>query len=751
MNDEVIYIPGTPATHPEPLARYLPPLPRGIAPAWLVNRFSPGDWLLDPFGTSPRLAVEIAQAGCRILVVSHNPIIRFLLDLWSNPLSQSSLQSALADLATTPRGDQRLEPYIQSLYNTECAACGAIIPAEAFIWERSAAYPVQRIYHCSKCDDSGERPVTQADIDRAIQFSGTGLHRARALERVAAIDDPDRVHVEEALSTYVPRAIYVLLTLINKLDNLPATHQRALRALLLLTFDLSNTLWHYPTIRFRPRQLSTPLHFIEKNIWIALEESVAPFTNLYYDQPLPVPYTIWPDLPPPDGGVCVFDGRLKELAESDSSLQFQGVFTALPRPNQAFWTYSALWSGWLWGPTVAAPFKIGLRRRRYDWSWHTNALHAAFTNCKSLLASRAQILGVIGELESGYLSSVILGSVMAGYRLDGIALRPDGGQAQIQWLSEETHESGGGASLDTLLSKAIEEYLLERGEPADYIYLHAAGLLALAKFGQHLSILRATTTDAFGQLQEAFKEIFTRESDMIHFDGSEHSLEVGQWWQMSERLQKNLGQLAVSLADRVEMECVRYLLKQPGCTLADVDQAMCRSFPGLFTPNSQLIKTCLESYGEQNPLEMDEHWYLRKQDDPKIRRLELIEIHDIIHKLGENIGYSVKDLTPHHIIWIEPDIHFYVIASAVISKIILGTLHPPNKNIIVLPASRAPLIGVKYRQNYFLKQQVDSGWRFLKYRHLRRLYESQLLTQDNLDEQLAVDTITNLTSQMPLL
>ena len=119
MPDQVHFFPGELTEHPEPLSRYLPLVAESIAPVWLEENLPPGSWILDPFGMAPRLTCEMARAGYRVLVVSNNPIIRFLHELAANPPSGGELQSTLADVSISPRGDQRLEPYIRSLYQTD--------------------------------------------------------------------------------------------------------------------------------------------------------------------------------------------------------------------------------------------------------------------------------------------------------------------------------------------------------------------------------------------------------------------------------------------------------------------------------------------------------------------------------------------------------------------------------------------------------------------------------------------------------
>jgi hypothetical protein len=103
-----------------PLARFLPPLEDGIAAEWLPIHADRGAWVLDPFGTAPRLAIEAARAGYRVLVTANNPIARFLLEMTASPPSVSELKAALADLAVTKKGEERLETHLQSLYLTKC-------------------------------------------------------------------------------------------------------------------------------------------------------------------------------------------------------------------------------------------------------------------------------------------------------------------------------------------------------------------------------------------------------------------------------------------------------------------------------------------------------------------------------------------------------------------------------------------------------------------------------------------------------
>ena len=79
--------------------------------------------LLDPFGFSPRLVLEAARSGYRVLVTVNNPITRFLLEMSANPPTESDFKAALADLAVVKKGEERLAAHLQSLYFTTCEKC----------------------------------------------------------------------------------------------------------------------------------------------------------------------------------------------------------------------------------------------------------------------------------------------------------------------------------------------------------------------------------------------------------------------------------------------------------------------------------------------------------------------------------------------------------------------------------------------------------------------------------------------------
>jgi hypothetical protein len=751
-SSSVSYIPGQAADRNQPLGRYLPPVPQGVTAAWLTDHIPPGAWVLEPFAAAPQPIIEAARTGYRLLVAANNPIMRLLLEVAAAAPSAGDLQAILATLAGARIREERVEPLLRSIYETICDNCHQMIDAQAFIWNSKTGELENRIYSCPHCGEKGDFPAIEFDQGRATQFLPEGLHHARALARVAPLDDPDRVYAEEALSFYPPRAVYALITLVNKLDglNLESWQEKYLQALLLSAFDQGNTLWPYPGSRQRPRQLTIPPVYRENNIWLALEQAI----NQWSSNLPAVPITTWPQLPPEEGGICLFEGRIRELVENLPDIHISAVTTTIPRPNQAFWTLSALWAGWLWGHEAVEHFKSVLRRQRYGWSWHTTALQVAFESMVATLPARTPIFGMLGEAEPGLLSATSLASQLSGLTQQGIALRVEQAQAQFYWQgTKKTQKPTSDPTdlqqeIETCLCKAAQDYIRERGEPVSYLSINAAGLEATAEeitFPKELP-----PSDVYKQIQQGFQDTLTFGCGFLHLNESEKSLEVGQWW-----LQEPDADV-LPLADRVEKEVVAYLLSHSGFTLLELEKEICSSFSGLMVPESELLEVCLESYGEQVPPESG-NWQLRVQDSPTKRLADIAEMGRLIQEIGTSLGFDVQqiDNDPPVYSWKETDRNsqhiFTLHASAVLSKSLSTVETDSARRWFVIPGSRANLLVYKMRKNPVLQEKIESGWQFIKFRHLRRLAENPSLDLASLVTQLGLDPLNYTEPQLRML
>ena len=528
------YIPGLNPVEPGPLARFTPPLEDGVISAWLPLHAPAGSWVLDPFGFSSQLVLEAARAGYRVLVTVNNPITRFLLEMSARPPTETDFKAALADLAAAKKGEERLGVHLQSLYLTPCEKCGSEIYADLFLWRKGADAPYARVYTCPHCEDAGEREANPLDIERARRIAGTdSLHRSRAFERVAALEDEDRVYAEEAIEHYLPRPLYFLTTIINRLDNLNLTPSAAARlnALILIACDMGNTLWDHPSERRRPKQLNVPNQFREHNLWIQLERD----SGRWAETASGVPIEAWDSLKsgaiekiPESGGICIYEGRLKDLAEEvKKEIPIKAVIGSLPRPNQAFWTLSALWAGWLWGREAVEPYKPALRRRRYDWAWNATALNAAFTHLFGLLHLGTPFFGLLSEPEPAFLTSALTGASAAGFDLQSLALRTAHDPIQLLWMCGEHLKPQPNEADIANVREAMYTHLLEHGEPASYLHVHAAALIAFAK-SHALKQNDQEFDEALRKTQALVQTALEADPRFVHYSNGE-SVDTGLW------------------------------------------------------------------------------------------------------------------------------------------------------------------------------------------------------------------------------
>lgn len=739
--DTFSFIPGRKTASPGSLARFLPPLEDGVISTWLSENVKKGAWVLDPFGSSPRLALEAARTGYRVLVTVNNPVTRFLLEICATAPKTTEFKAALADLAVSRRGNEKLETHLQTLYHTPCSNCQKEVPARAFLWRKGENAPYARIYECKECHETGEKPVTPFDIERAANIARmSGLHRARVLERVAELHDPDRGYAEDAIQHYLPRAVYVLATLINRLDGMQVSpeRRRALTGLLLSACDRGSTLWPYPAGRPRPKQLSTPPQFQEYNIWQAIEESIGEWDDLG----APLPCLHWSQKGrklPESGGLLIYDGRIKDLAEAIRDVPVEAVISAIPRPNQAFWTLSALWAGWLWGREAVGQFKVALRRRRYDWNWQAGALYAAFQHVFDLLPLSAPFFGLLAEAEPSFLAATSIAANGAGFDLQGLAMRTAHDPVQILWrrgerLSRSTED------VDLLsIRKGLYAHLQALGEPASFFQLFAAGLVTQIQSSQ---LLRSESDldNVLQGVQSGIRDSIKNDSQLERIDSSDRSLEVGLWDL------KNNESREESLADRVEKSVVNFVMNNPAPTLLEIEHTLYKEFPGLLTPSRALVSAVLESYTVQKA----GRWYLRDEDQPVSRRAELQKMAGLIDALGKRLAYKTETIAENAYAWLDggsPARIFYLIESAMVGHVLAENRHPAEKCSLVIPGGRAGLLSYKKKRDPRLEKSLE-GWQIVKFRLMRSLEEIPVLDRVSFEEQITSDPIEQSPGQM---
>ena len=460
----------------------------------------------------------------------------------------------------------------------------------------------------------------------------------------------------------------------------------------------------------------------------------------------PVPFEAWPKKIPESGGICIYEGRLKELAHVvKKEIPLVAVIGSVPRPNQAFWTLSALWAGWLWGKDAVEPYKVALRRRRYDWAWSATALHAIFEHLNGLLADGVPLLGLIPEPEPAFLTSVLTAANAAGFKLESVALRTEHDAMQVIWKTAQKPKPE--IADKSVLQKAIFEYLCTRGEPASYLHVHTAGLIALAEANM-LKQPELEFDETLRKVQTLFSSALKDDERLTHYSTGEN-VDTGMWGVVSIRL-TNTGYPTTihtipaieSLTDLIEIAVVTYLQKNPNAIFLELEDDLYPRFPGLMTPSKGLIYAVLNSYAEKNGA----NWKLRDEDAASTRREELKIIFGLIEKIGKRLNYqsSVNDKV---VVWKDNGRivkKFNVLASALINR---ALEQADEQTVIVIPGGRAALAAYKQERDPSLKARLKK-YKLVKYRLLRSLLEVPILTRETFEEQVASDPIEESKGQL---
>ncbi|HEY60618.1 MAG TPA: hypothetical protein G4N92_08060 [Anaerolineae bacterium] len=725
------YLPPIVGNYKPPLDRFLPPVPRGVISTWLKNNLPPGSVVIDPLGANPMLALEAARAGYRVLMAANNPILKLMSSELARSSQEADYQTALVKLLASPHAEESLESHLQSLYLTPCNSCSRLVQARGFIWEKGKKLPIARVYACPFCGDEDMQPITTHDLKTLESIGNIAMHRSRALQRVLLGGEYEQRSLEDALDCYSPRSIYITVTLMNKLDSLDLTHEQhqQLQALLLVVFDQANVLWHWPEQDFRPRQLFIPAYFIEKNLYLALEEA---YSFWVHDEPA-VEITHCPDLPPAEGGICLYQRQSRQKLQLAGQDKPQAVLTVFPRPNQAFWTFSALWTGWLMGRKGIQPIRSALERRRYDWYWLARALHAAIQPLAAELVQDLPFFGLFSEPTPANLLAVLAACHASGFALEGFAFREEDKLIQCHWCLGEQQKETASVEMDTICRQSISDILLVRGEPADYHKLAYTCSAHLARSGGLPTDMHELEPDFYQQLSGVASAILRDPTFLITYKGE--TTGGNRWWLAHDK------DAAQSLSDLVEVEILGVLREKKEIAFADLDKLMCQRFPGKLVPSREFMQHCLDSYADMRSDAVDVYC-IREQEDLSARQTDLQEAQKLLAELAKRLGYSIG--SGHILHWRDSKgllaYTFFLTATSIIGSTVLGKIPcPPDKCVLVFPGSRSRLLHYKIRHNPRLKTELDSGWHFLKLRYLRKLAERHNLTLELWQELLDGD------------
>ncbi len=705
------YLPASQGFYSPPLGLFLPALPQGAIDAWTTANTQPGSLMLDPLGAHPLLAVEAAMSGRRVLMARNNPILWLLLESICRAPGSNHLWRVLSPILVSRRGEESMEEHLRGLYATPCAGCGQLIQPQGFVWERGGTQPVSRVYTCPHCGDEGEREISPHDLQNLQRLGNLRLHRARAFQRVLQGGEYEQASIEAALDCYLPRALYVCMTLANRMEQLEWRKEDKLlmQAMLLLVFDNATSLWHWPARNQYHFQLSVPAKFLEKNLWLTLESAPARWGQ--YASPIPITY--WPNLPDEGGGICLYNRRQPDKQNLFQQEAPAAVVCVFPRPNQAFWTLSAMWSGWLWGRKAVLPMRSALARRRYDWRWFALALEAALGDLCDAIPTGTPMFGLLPQAAPNHLLGLLAGAHASGFELNGFAANLSDELYQCLWLAGELEQS----PIGPLVQSNLRAYLKARGEPVRLPAILSDYLARLAMQNSLPVDIQNLEETYFSQLQQTV-------SDTLHnprFAQENTTSGGGSKWGLAG---SQADEMPVS--ERMEEIILNILWEHPQLLLQELELQVFSRLPGRLTPETDNLRLCLQSYADEDT-DTPGLFQLRANEERAARSDDRTEMTALLEKRARSFGLDFTLESSSVVTWMDsqgrPRHRYYLLNSAVFSQLVLGSRKEEKvEKTLVFPGSRSRWLQHRLQEDPRLKAALeDGGWHLMKYRYLRWL------------------------------
>lgn len=747
MQDYPAYIPDTSLPQVYLLSRHLPPSPGGIAKQWL-ERVPAGEWILDPFGSSPQLLREIVENGYCVVATVNNPVLRYLIQFEARSPNRDDILRVISTLATFRRDDIRIEEYLNDLYAIECPSCNQITPAQSVHWHRDTDLITHARVECKRC--GYEDLLEESGIRRRDKFEQRTAHQnhldfQRLLTKIAPPNDPKRIVAEEVLHIYTDRAIHGLATLLFYMDrhDLPPEDRFIMDGIFLHVFDQANKLWATDDQKQRPKSLQTPPEYIERNIWNIIESSVDALATDRKE----ISVRRWSHQDDYKPGIYIYPGRLSDFSKENPQYKFKNLLTIIPRPNQVFWNSSGVWASILWEDTPPVILESMLSRRRYDWTWFTQALASGFRAIPKTVNKTAPILFLCAEIDVKYLIALTAACILSELNISSICINQSIPLGQLHITHSvldpnATRKPPGLSKIGTLAS----EYLNIIGEPS----------LLLKILSFVIPVLSQEFTSTGGQ--QLRKSLYKDLIDLIEkyilenpqfevLNRGSRKLDIQKVWLADQT------PLTESLSDQIECYLFDRMMAGQKNSLLDTMRSTYSKFRGPFTPDGELINEYIEAYSSEVPDRRTAGIETTGADPPTV---DSAPVQTILENLGQLIGFRVSTLNKkktYLVQWIEADssirYSFFILNHALFGDLAEFTL--PNRNkFIILPNHIVDLAIYKLGQNPPLADFIRTNFLIISNSQIRYIANTKQVTKDNFPELLDTIFIDSIDKQFSL-
>ncbi len=715
------------------------PLPANVA-AHFIERFTaPGDLVIDPFAASDAAVRAALERGRRILATEVNPLVAWAARAQATMPAAREIQAALARFGETRKDNETLRAHIEKLYASHCAQCGGGVIVDYFVYAREDAknYLAEKIYACAQCGARRDA-ATEGDRLRAQQAAPRGLTLPLLTQRLYADDPAQTPRLKRLLKVYTPRNLNALAVLTQKLDAdfRQDTARQILNALLLHALDAGTALYAAPDA-LPARDI--PPAFVEANVWRALEFAArglgerAPALRLAPDAKTVL------DMNAP--AAFMSQGGARWLVENAAGASAALALASPARLDPTFWDLSFLWTRWLFGKNAAAPLEPLLEDERQRWGWYGGALAKALDETARLLRADARLVVAFPSGSHAMIEALILAAA-ASYALQDFAFRPADdlptptefgarrGAYQVVWQRRASdavdHASAlsGEALSAALRAQALRgalKILRARGEPLAYSWVHHGALTELAR----AAALRAVLRQTYRQGNNAF-QFLHHEIDAGLKQGYAEELDH---WQEKTRvlwLARAAEPPQTALSARVERAVREVLTAQKRIARDALETLILEQFPGLTTPERELVDICARANAEANASE----WIWRAPSENET----LEQARAAAAQLGARWGYQIVPApAPFDLLWrgekiipgsasgavpeerVYEDVYLFVFRARADLGDLVARQIAPRRGLIVIPETQVEFTRqFLWRDPRWQKRLERAGWEFLR-------------------------------------
>ena len=679
-------------------------------------------------------------------------------------------------------------------------------------------------------DDPAPRWASTVRPERVAQAlpgdAKVGLNYQQLRDRFPILDGRDEL-VDELLALYTPRNLYALQAISSKIESefrdgpMSAFMRLALAACLLPASRLNGYPGRVASLRITNGHVREPAsrHNREVNVW-------ALFESAFRDVRLAVA-AHGRDLRPAN-----FASDFTELGSIHTNLLWVRCHPAAVRqyvppesvdlvlgapatpPSVEELSFEYLATAWLMGSEAAATLRLeplfssaGTKSRATD----ATALRHSIASAAEALKPEGWFNVLLEGDDPDRMLSVVLAGAAAGLELvsivpresrsgDGAAVhmrRPSADEALRATARPRPLELGAAEDgqltypeLAAAIERAAVRLIADRGEPARLGRIVAAVLMELSSTGllRRMAQLRPGGGDlADGAAREPRIEragpamLATLIREELWRDDHPRLVRLGDadhpaWWLRQPEW------VRAPLADRVEWAAFSLLSTGGVADASGTAERIYRLFPGLESPDEELVAACLAAYGRP-----DGHGRLTSEEDVQSRYDDHSRVIGQVADFGRRLGMRVwisrtaqrrtvdgRALTSHlndderraYLPLIvkgesdalsEVDAMWYVRGrvcflievewTAMLGEPVLkrGTRIETAENqvrFLVLPSERTDLVKLKLERSPWLRDELKrQNWHFLKWKHLRALIDRGVADLASLEPMLGLDPL----------